>query len=537
MERRPTAWSACRVEPSPLIGSILIWLTAAGVIVAEFSGKLSKGSLPYVVPVSLVIGFCALLFVFIRFFILAEQTHRDTIGALDTTERKYKSVFDSALDGFLVFDRKGTCIEANAAVCRLLGVASRDLIGERVPDFLFIAGQSNAVRDHRPSYRRERAEAKLLQPGGGTAIVEYTVSPNFIPGLHVAVLRDITRRKEVDAALRESEHRFQQMAENIQEVFWMIDAKTRRVLYVNSAFEAITGLPGETVIQSPESLTEILHPEDRTRILSHVDEALQSGDFDEEFRTVKPDGAVRWVWVRASPVNDGFGIFQWFVGSAQDVTGRKLAEQAMARNFALAEAARAETEALRKTSLALTENLRMDYVLDTLLQALLGLVPCESAQIMLVEAGTHLFLAREVANYRMDRFAPGSPETFDAQESRHLIQILTRRESALVADTADEPDWPSFSGFSHLRSWLCVPLIGSNEVLGLLSLGDTHPQAFSEEHLRLATSLAIPAAVAIQNARLYEQTEIFRSELEQQLAGAQQIEEASGQLRRSSEAS
>ncbi len=69
-----------------------------------------------------------------------------------------------------------------------------------------------------------------------------------------------------------------------------------------------------------------------------------------------------------------------------------------------------------------------------------------------------------------------------------------------------------------------MPLVASQQVLGLLSLGDTHVQAFTQEHLRLAKSLAIPAAVAIQNAWLYEQAEIFRAELEQRLADLEQAE-------------
>lgn len=77
-----------------------------------------------------------------------------------------------------------------------------------------------------------------------------------------------------------------------------------------------------------------------------------------------------------------------------------------------------------------------------------------------------------------------------------------------------------------MRSWLCVPLVASQQVLGLLSLGDTRAHFFTHEHLRLAKSLAIPAAVAIQNARLYERAEIYGAELEQRLADLNQTEQA-----------
>jgi len=106
------------------------------------------------------------------------------------------------------------------------------------------------------------------------------------------------------------------------------------------------------------------------------------------------------------------------------------------------------------------------------------------------------------------------------------MDVLAGRNSLLIPNTAVEAGWAAFKGFSHLRSWLCVPLVASQQVLGLLSLGDSSLQAFNQEHLRLAKSLAIPAAVAIQNARLYEQAEIYRAELEQRLADLEQAEKA-----------
>jgi GAF domain-containing protein len=205
----------------------------------------------------------------------------------------------------------------------------------------------------------------------------------------------------------------------------------------------------------------------------------------------------------------------------------------MARNLDLAESAWAEADAFRKTTLALTQNLSMDYVLDTLLQSLLKLVPCESARILLLEADTRLFLAREVQGGETNRRIPKSPPTLDAKDCEFLMHVLAGRSSLLIPNTAEETGWATFKGFSHLRSWLCVPLVASQQVLGLVSLGDTHAQAFTQEHLRLAKSLAIPAAVAIQNARLYEQAEIFRAELEQRLADLEQAQKVIREVQQS----
>ena len=205
----------------------------------------------------------------------------------------------------------------------------------------------------------------------------------------------------------------------------------------------------------------------------------------------------------------------------------------MAKNLTLAESAWAEADAFRKTTLALTQNLRMDSVLDTLLESLLKLIPCESACVLLVETDTHLFLERELQHPATSRRSPKCPNTLDAKDSRFLMQALVTKNTVLISDTNQEPEWPGFKGHAHMQSWLCVPLVASQQVLGLLSLGDTHAHFFTHEHLRLAKSLAIPAAVAIQNARLYERAEIYGTELEQRLQDLNETERALQQAEKS----
>jgi PAS domain S-box-containing protein len=333
-------------------------------------------------------------------------------------------------------------------------------------------------------------------------------------------------QKETAKALDATQRDFQQMADNIQEIFWMLDAESLKVLYVNQAYEVITGRPCQSLKDDPKSYEDVIHPEDRVRVLSRLNESVETGQFDEEFRIIRTDKAVRWVLVRGFPVRDSAGVVRRLVGTAQNISARKSAEEQMARNLDLAESAWAEAEAFRKTSLALTQNLSMDYVLDTLLQSLLKLVPCESAQVFLIEADTHLFLARELQNCASNHSIPPTPGTLDARHSPFLMDVLASKDSLLIPDTDQEPEWARFSEFSHLHSWLCVPLVASDQVLGFLSLGDTNAQAFSHEHLRLAKSLAIPAAVAIQNARLYERAEIYGIELQQRLADLEVTQQA-----------
>ena len=505
-------------------GSILIFFAAVTLLATAFGARSYSGSFSSVLLTLVLVALCIAIVLHARFLLLARREHRETVNVLDATEREYKSVFDNALDGILILDGQGVCLEANPAALALFGTDRDGLVGKPIEKFYASEGDFRAAWNRFLDHTHEYGEARILRGDGETIFVEYTVKADFLPGRHVAVLRDISKRKRAETALRESEERFQQMASNIQEIFWMLDAENMKVIYVNQAYEVITGRSCESVRNNPKSYEDVIHPEDRIRVLCRLEETLQTGRFDEEFRIIRPDSAIRWVWVRGFPVRDSAGIVRRLVGTAQDISARKSAEEQIARNLDMAESAWAEAEAFRRTTLALTQDLSMDYVLDTLLQSLLKLVPCESARVLLVEADTRLFLAREVQNYELNRRIHKSPATLDATDSRFLMQVLAAKNSLLISDTTAETEWAGFKGFSHLRSWLCVPLVASQQVLGLLSLGDTRAQAFTPEHLRLAKSLAIPAAVAIQNARLYERAEIFRAELEQRLADLERAE-------------
>lgn len=510
-------------QRSMRFASILIVLAATGFLCVALSSRLLNRVSSSALLASTLAALVMAVALHIRFLLLARREQRETAAALDATEREYKSVFDNTLDGIVVFDDRGVCVQANEAAGALLRDGDHPLQGKPISAFF---AQSNASEDGWNAFlegNNAHGEAQIVRPDGASVCIEYSLRANYLLGRHVAVLRDITERKRAQDALRESEERFQQMANNIQEIFWMFDAGSKKVVYINRAYEIITGRSCELLCEDSRSFREVIHPEDRVRVLSRLSASLEQGRFDEEFRIVTPNGAVRWVWARGFPVRDPAGIVRRLVGSAQDISARKSAEREIARNLDLAEAARAEAEAFRKTSLALTENLSMDYVLDTLLASLLKLVPYESAQVLLIETDTHLFVARELQNCEPGRLPPAQA-ILDARDSRQLMRILAHRKSLLLSDTDQEREWLNFKGFAHLRSWLCVPLVTSRQILGFLSLGDTRAHAFTREHLRLAESLAIPAAVAIQNARLYEQAEIFRTEIEQRLADLQQAD-------------
>ena len=338
-----------------------------------------------------------------------------------------------------------------------------------------------------------------------------------VVGLFVVILfhtRFLLRARQQHV---ESDERFQQMASNIQEIFWMIDAGSQKALYVNKAYETITGYSRQSLLDNPSSYEDLIHPEDRARVLAKLIEANETGHFHERFRITCANGEIRWVWAQGFPVKDAAGKISRLVGTAQEITAQKEAEEQVTKNLALAESAWAEAEALRKATLGLTQDLHMDCVLDTLLQSLVEIVPYECAAVFLVEADTRLFLAREKLCHELAREVAQYPVTLDAAEIPLMRGVLADQSSILLSDTREEKDWNRFDDYADSRSWLCVPLVASQQALGLLSIGHSQPNRFTQEHLRRAQLLAIPAAAAIQNARLYECAEIYGTELEKRV--------------------
>ena len=145
------------------------------------------------------------------------------------------------------------------------------------------------------------------------------------------VMLDITERKQAEEARRDSEERFRQMAEAIDEVFWVTSAEKKQVLYVSPAYEKISGRSAENLYKNSDEFLDMLHPEDKERITNLF---LENGDgtFEQEYRIVRPDGSTRWLWTRAFPVrNQSQQIFR-IVGVSQDITNRKQAEEALKRS-------------------------------------------------------------------------------------------------------------------------------------------------------------------------------------------------------------
>jgi PAS domain S-box-containing protein len=264
-----------------------------------------------------------------------ESDRKEVEQALRKSEEKYRALIETTGTGYAITDESGLILEANAEYLRLSGresaaeveghwswewTASHDLTRNQAAFATLL--EVGALRNFEVDY---------VTPDGTSMPVEInaTLLQTDEGGRVLAMVRDIRTRKNAAATLAESELRFRQLAEHVEGVFWLTDANPERLLYVSPAYERFWGRPPSTLFEDPWDWLRSIHPEDRQRVYDAISTKQMSGEYDEEYRLVQPDGAIRWVRDRSFPVTDPEGRVYRVAGLTEDITGRKAAAEAL----------------------------------------------------------------------------------------------------------------------------------------------------------------------------------------------------------------
>ena len=272
-------------------------------------------------------------------------------------EDKYRILFESSSDAIIVGEN-GIVIECNDRALEMYGGARETFLGLSVtrlfPEKLADGRDAAAVI---ASYRRAAMagvaqffEWRGRRLDGSAFDTEMTFVGVTLEGKRVvmAVIRDITMRKEmeraiheneratirdisdrkrIERALIESEERFRQMAENIQEVFFLLDCAEEKVLYLSPLARSILGVPVPEMSSRPMSFIDRMHPEDADRIGLFRDSAWRRQSFNEDFRFIRPDGETRWLRLRSFLIRDVEGAAFRVAGVIGDITEYKRAQE------------------------------------------------------------------------------------------------------------------------------------------------------------------------------------------------------------------
>ncbi len=197
-----------------------------------------------------------------------------------------------------------------------------------------------------------------------------------------------------------------------------------------------------------------------------------------------------------------------------DVSERKRTEERIRELYQAEQRAHRIAETLRAASFAISRSLELNTVLDTLLDYLVRLAPYDTACVLLAEGESNL-VVRSLRGY--ERWTDAEQmQAFRLEVDAYPViqRIFNTRESILIPNTLLDPNWRSYPGGEYVQSWLGVPLVIGDNVIGVYSIEKAAAGFFTEEQQRLAEVLAAQAAIAVQNAWLFEQVRTGRERLQ-----------------------
>jgi PAS domain S-box-containing protein len=302
-------------------------------------------------------------------------------AAVEAERQRYADLFEFAPDAYLVTDIEGTIQEANRAASKLLDVSQQFLVGK--PLNLFYASAAH-----------QTFLSKLSQLSSSPHVQEWEMplhsrtSASFNAALTVAAvrnqegkpialrwtIRDISDRKRAEEELQESERRFRQLAENINEVFWMTDVSGTQMLYVCPEYAELWGRTCQSLYEQPKSFIDAIMPEDRDRVIAWL-ETRPTGVVEIEYRIIRPDQSIRWIRDRSFPIHDESGHVYRLCGLAEDITPYKQAEESL----------RQQTKQARLLSgmcLSIRQSLNLEEILNTTVSEVRQFLACDRVLIL-----------------------------------------------------------------------------------------------------------------------------------------------------------
>lgn len=446
--------------------------------------------------------------------------------ALKENEERYRSVVTALSEGVVLQDQSGSIIAYNQAAESILGLTKDQLMGKKSIDTdwrsIHVDGLPFPGDAHPAIYTLKTGEPQsnvimgVHKPNGTLTWISINTQPIWgegtdLPSAVVASFTDITERKLADDLLRDSEERYRLIYENIDDVVYQTDYHGK-ITAISPSIEKQGGYQPEEVIGKHADFFYSVPSE-----YAALDTLFQmTGSVnDYELRLKRKDGSQIYVSLTGRTIFNENGQPVGTEGVMRNITERKLVEERIVQanieleNRVLERTAEIQTSnkylsALLETSITLNKNLDLDELLDHILTRAHAIIACRAVNIMLVD-GDQAYIARRLGymglenlernlmNYRY----PLSWPTFN--------QMTSTRAGISLGDTIIDPNWQNIASSEWVRSYIGLPLLVRDTVIGFLNFSHDQPDFFSQKDFNLLTAFANHASVAIQNARLLDE--------------------------------
>ncbi len=342
----------------------------------------------------------------------------------------------------------------------------------------------------------------------------------------LGVVQDVTDRRRAERALRESETKYRQLIESLQEGIWVLD-KDARTTFVNPRMATMLGYTVDEMLG--RHLFEFMDQQ-QVQIAQHNLERRSQGIAERhDFEFLRKDGSRIYTSLETAPLTDEGGNLLGALAGVMDVTDRRLAEEALREANKATEAARREeqarrqeaeqrrrvAEALRGVLTVLNSNRSLDEVLDYIAGQAGGLLGTRAAGIYALDKGTGGLSVKAVrgllATYVTGARIPiGRGALRQAMDSRQPVAVPDL--SAALADGSGLLHGPeelaAAGAWARIyRALIAVPIVIQGQIYGGILLYYGQPRSFSEEEIELAVAFGDQVALAIANSRLREEVE------------------------------
>ncbi|ADB37706.1 PAS domain S-box protein [Spirosoma linguale] len=258
--------------------------------------------------------------------VIDQTSQRQAEHSLQESELRYRSLVDNLKEAVFQTDTFGMWTYLNPAWEEITGFSIAESLGTSFLEYVFPEDQKRNLELFEPLMARQKSycrhEIRYVSKAGGYRWIEVfarvTVNEdNELTGT-TGTLTDITERKLAEEALRESEQRFRAIAENLDELFWIRDSENLDVLYMNSAFERLSGISMAELYQNPRALLSIVPEEDQPLLIQAFRQPEPGTDF--QFRARHQDGSLRYFHVRLFTMERGYGKQSGRIGVGTDIT-------------------------------------------------------------------------------------------------------------------------------------------------------------------------------------------------------------------------
>jgi PAS domain S-box-containing protein len=434
-------------------------------------------------------------------------------AAMATLVKRYQSLLQAASDGIHVLDEDGNVVEVNDAFCRMSGYTREELSRLKVSEWdLQWSPDELKERHHELVDRHVVFETRHRRKDGEVRDVEIRGTGVTLDD-HVyfyAAARDITDRKRAEATISALAARYQTLLQAASDGIHVLD-EDGNVVEVNDAFCGLLGYTHAELQHLNVADWEVMWSSEG--LPARIQGLIGRRDVFET-RHRRKDGEVRDVEISSTGVV--LDNRAYLYSSARDITDRKRLEAAEHEQRELA-------EALRDVASTLNSTLSLTEVFDRLLIQVQRIVPHDAADVMLIEEEptTHTLIARIVRGRGFEQFAPGFRgvgASFVIATTANLRWMEATGRPRIVPDTHQEVEWVHFPEIDWVRCSMGAPIQSKGHVIGFLTVHSATPDYFTTTQADRLKAFADQAAIAIENAALYEQVDRHAAELEAQVA-------------------